>query len=557
VCLLNPDGTLSVEQVPITQLIGAPDEPHSIGQRDLLPSAVWFKDARNAFTGQEVKDNGTHLLSYAGSRIVRSVKRRMGDPTWAVNVADTSFNAAQVSALLLRSIYLSIHRAYPGDLIASVAIGIPACFSSMMRRDTLSAATMAGFDPSIVTLVDEPAAAIFAGATNARAPLDAIPAGSTALVFDMGGGTLDVSILKTSVTPGVIEILGTSRYNELAGNDIDLEIAALIIRAAKDAPAYATFLADPLELTADQRATRGVAIMEVAEYAKRQLAEILKSGPRRGELADKIARYRKTGERVRIDFSLDVDANEFRLPEISLSVAEILECLVPFLKLPSEDAPEHRSVFVPIVQALKSAQVTEDEIAPVFVTGGSAYFPPILDRIHSYFQQKPQLLDPFFSVARGAAVWAAMRTTAHWTIKERATEGLFLKRKGHPFLDIFQPDHIPSEIQRVDIDEDECPIIDNPGESLRLHFYQGESPSDHLMRLAHTETLRFGRAMAPGARLTETETRLDENKIFHVRLQFEDHIGELCAEVDFLGTQDIPASSWHSIAGVTLNGEQA
>lgn len=459
--------------------------------------------------------------------------------------------------MLLRSIFLSIQRAYPASSLASIAIGIPACFSSMMRRDTMSAAAMAGFDPAVVTLVDEPVAAIFAQATHTAEPLDAIPAGSNLLVFDMGGGTLDVTILRTLENPGEIEILGTSRYNELAGNDVDLEIAALIVQTVIDNPAYATFLADPSELTGDQRAARGVAIMEAAERAKRDLAETLKTDRRRGDIDDKIARYRRTGERITIDLSLDVDQNEFHLPEISLSVADMLECLLPFFKSPTEGNTEHRSILIPIVQALQSANLTEDDIASVFVTGGSACFPPILDRLHSYFQQRPQRLDPLFSVARGAAAWTAMRTTANWNIKERATEGLFLKRKGHPFLQIFQPDCIPSGIQKIDIDEDDCPIVDNPGESLRLHFYQGESPNDHLMRLAHTETLRFDRALTQGARLTETETRLDANKIFHVQLKLEDRIGTLLAEVDFAGPQNLPADGKLSIARVVLNGERA
>jgi hypothetical protein len=146
---------------------------------------------------------------------------------------------------------------------------------------------------------------------------------------------------------------------------------------------------------------------------------------------------------------------------------------------------------------------------------------------------QPKRLDPFFSVARGAAAWAYLSEAGFWNIRERIPDSLFLKRRGHPFLEIFPAVNVPSETSTRLIDSDDCPYVGGPGNVVRLEFYQGTAVEDPLMSLAHVEHVRFPRDLDEETRLVEVSGRINKNKVYEFTLVFEGKDGRIPASVSF------------------------
>ena len=184
---------------------------------DHIKSAVYFESAKSAVVG-----------AFAAQRLdaFRSIKSRMGT-RWRMNHPfsdDIVLTPAYISAHVLKAAFDGLVNAYP-EWDRSALITVPASFNTDQRRDTLAAARMAGLDS--VRLLDEPTAAFYYFFDQNRHSFSQ-HAGRHVLVFDFGGGTLDVSIIRVELGPDAIKLdaIGRSRYNNLGGDDIDLDLAA-------------------------------------------------------------------------------------------------------------------------------------------------------------------------------------------------------------------------------------------------------------------------------------------------------------------------------------------
>jgi len=196
------------------------DERNVHVPRDHIKSAVYFDSSETAVVG-----------AFAAGRLeaFRSIKSRMGlrcrfkHPTRE----RTSITPPWISAHILRLAYQQVRVDFP-DWDGKAIVTVPASFNTDQRNDTLRAASLAGFQE--VHLLDEPTAAFYYFFDQNRQEF-AEKDKQTILVFDFGGGTLDVSIIRviTSGSELCIDPIGRSRYNNLGGDDIDVELASFFL----------------------------------------------------------------------------------------------------------------------------------------------------------------------------------------------------------------------------------------------------------------------------------------------------------------------------------------
>jgi molecular chaperone DnaK len=478
-----------VECLPIRQLTNFPNQADAFSSSKMLPSVVCLTDDGHAYVGEFCKFLGTELPNAV---IVRSVKLQMGNPAWSVQAGGRNYHPRDVAALILRTVRKSLEKRYPDADVAQVTITIPASFSSQMRQETLRAAKLAGFAPRRLQLIDEPVAALFSQWDSEKDAFPGVPKRANVLVFDMGGGTLDVSIL--NVNEREVNVVATSRYNEVAGNDFDLEIAALILKTVRDHSSYSGYLefdpSDPAQY--NRRQGICLSLLELAEQAKFSLKDLLEKDL--GTLDYYFERFGDKPETISVDLRAEFGADV--VPRsVSLSVFDMVECLEPFLRRPKGKKTDElpvQNIFVPVNQALERAQVRRQDIRTVYLTGGSSFFPLVRSALRGDFGSDPSLIDPFFAVSTGAVIWGFLRTRDQWKIAETIHDGLFLKRKGRSFLPLMSPPiAVPSAVQKRKLDEDQSPYLGGGGRMVRLEFFQGLGPDDPFMTVAHVEHLHL------------------------------------------------------------------
>lgn len=317
--------------------------PNADGER-LTPSVVYF-DAHEDITlvGSAARDGGDP------ARTVYQIKRHMDDPAYCVEIDDRRWTPAEISALILSKLKRECSRLI-GDFESAV-ITVPANFNELARKSTIAAAEMAGIKVS--RLVNEPtAAAVYYAHTQ--------QVSGRILVFDLGGGTLDVTILEA--TGNDIQILTSEGARHLGGGNIDetlLELYADQYRGQINA-----------ELFRDERQRRRV--LHAAEEAKKRLSKLQRVSDTIGNDRDGIARI----ELTRASFEK--------------AVSKLLT----------------RSIML-VEQALDGVCLTPEQIDHVVLVGGSTRIPKVKSALERFFGQPPKSCSNVDeAVALGAAVFA-------------------------------------------------------------------------------------------------------------------------------------------------------
>src|ERR1700760_3113955 len=170
------------------------------------PSVVAFAKNGEVLVGEVAKRQAVTNVD----RTIRSVKRHMGDGSWTVKIDGKDYTPQEISARVLGKLKRDAE-AYLGEDITDAVITVPAYFNDAQRQATKEAGTIAGLN--VLRIVNEPTAAALAYG------LDKGETEQTILVFDLGGGTFDVSLLE--IGDGVIEVKATSGDNHLGGDDWD------------------------------------------------------------------------------------------------------------------------------------------------------------------------------------------------------------------------------------------------------------------------------------------------------------------------------------------------
>ena len=323
---------------------------------DLLPSVVGVDDQGATLVGHPARNQWI----VAPERTVRSVKRKMGS-TDTVSMAGQSFTPQEISAFILRKIADGARVAL-GTPVTRAVITVPAYFNEVQRQATMEAGRIAGL--TVERIINEPTAAALAygygvGITDEHRRM---------LVFDLGGGTFDVSIIELNY--GVVDVLATGGDNLLGGDDFDEALAAMLADA---------FEADHgINLRNDHRAW--ARLLRAAEDAKIALST--------AGVTD-----------VNLEFIATDRADRALHLTQEVARAEFEELLEPFLGRMAGC----------IDQTLTDAGLTAQEIDRVLLVGGSTRIPAVIELVTTRLAQDPHMeLDPDAAVAMGAAVQAGI-----------------------------------------------------------------------------------------------------------------------------------------------------
>ena len=288
------------------------------------PSVVAFAKNGEVLVGEVAKRQAVTNVD----RTIRSVKRQMGTD-WSVTIDGKKFSAQQISAFVLQKLKRDAE-AYLGETITDAVITVPAYFSDAQRQATKEAGQIAGLN--VLRIINEPTSAALAYHLDKDTE-------ATILVFDLGGGTFDVSLLE--VGEGVVEVKATSGDNHLGGDDWDQRIVDWLVQDFKNN--YG------IDLSKDKMALQR--LRETAEKAKIELSS-------------------STESQINLPYITHSDQGPLHL-DTKLSRAE-------FQKMTADLLDRCKA---PFQQVIKDASVKLDEIHHVVLVGGSTRMPAVVDLV--------------------------------------------------------------------------------------------------------------------------------------------------------------------------------
>jgi len=317
------------------------------------PSVVAFSKDGEVLVGEVAKRQAITNPD----RTIRSVKRHMGT-NWKKEIDDKSYTAQEISARTLQKLKRDAE-AYLGTPVTEAVITVPAYFDDAQRTATKEAGQVAGLE--VLRIINEPTAAALAYG------LDKDGSDQTILVFDLGGGTFDVSILE--IGDGVFEVKSTHGDTNLGGDDWDEAIIEWLVTSFKNDHG--------VDLASDPMATQR--LKEAAEKAKIELSQVQQT-------------------QINLPFITATDGGPLHL-DYSLTRAKFHELTAELLK----------KCRGPFEQAIKDADVGKGEIDHVVLVGGSTRMPAVVDLVKEISGSEPSKnVNPDEVVAVGAAVQAGV-----------------------------------------------------------------------------------------------------------------------------------------------------
>ncbi len=321
------------------------------GQK-LLPSVVGMDEQGQLLIGEPAKNQS---LLYP-ERTIKSIKRQMGRDV-TVRLVQQDFTPQEISAFILKRLKRRAEQ-HLGQKIEQAVITVPAHFSDAARRATMEAGRIAGLD--VVRMINEPTAAALAYGLDRQES-------SCVLVYDLGGGTFDVSVVR--IEQGVTEILASDGDSHLGGDDFDEKIVRFLLDHLKQQFG--------VEAVNDRQAM--ARLYRAAERAKCQLS----------------------------DQPFVLIEEEYLLQQDGLPVHLSVE--LSRMQFESMISAMIQASITRLQHCLRQARTKPDEIDEIILVGGSTRIPMIRRQLFDLFGQEPRGdIDPELCVARGAAVQAAI-----------------------------------------------------------------------------------------------------------------------------------------------------
>ena len=327
--------------------------PNAEGNRT-TPSVVAFSKSGERMVGQTAKRQAITNPD----RTIASIKREMGSDH-RVNIDGKSYTPQEISAMILQKLK-SDAEAYLGQPVTEAVITVPAYFTDAQRQATKDAGRIAGLD--VKRIINEPTAAALAyGVDKENA--------QKVMVYDLGGGTFDVSIL--DIDDGVIEVLATAGNNRLGGDDFDQCIMKYLVSEFKRT--------DGIDLSGDKVAMQR--LKEAAEKAKIELSGV-------------------TSSNINLPY-ITADATGPKHLDVTLTRAKFNELTGHLVD----------ATMGPVRQAMSDAGLKASDLSKVLMVGGSSRIPAVVEAVKKFTGSEPfKGINPDECVAMGAALQAGVLT---------------------------------------------------------------------------------------------------------------------------------------------------
>ena len=432
--------------------------------RVILPSVVGLSESGELLVGEEARNQ---FLLYP-ERTVRSIKRRMGGDA-RVRLGEREYSAQEISAIILSRLK-EIAQQRLGRPIRKAVITVPAYFSDTQRQATREAGEIAGLE--VARIINEPTAAalVYEAAQHQ---------GKRILVYDLGGGTFDVSVVR--IEGGVVEVISTHGNNHLGGDDFDQMIVDHVLEHLR--VRHGVDVSDRPQAMA--RILRG------AEAAKKHLSD-------------------HPFARIEEEYLAEHDGKPVNL-DLELSRLEYEDMITPFIE----------ETLGAIHIALESASLASSQVDEILLVGGVTRTPLIRRRLVEVFGGEPRgEVDPDLCVAMGAAIQgAAMAGTEVSAVLVDVTPYTFgtsalgeLNDELYPYKYVpIIPRNTPIPVRRSEL----FYTVTDAQTAVDVRIYQGES-SDALENIKIGEFRVDGLSKAPAGNPVILDLALDRDGILQV-----------------------------------------
>ena len=315
----------------------------------ITPSVVGFTKTGERLVGQLAKRQAVSNPD----RTISSIKRHMGEKNYTVTVDGKSYTPPEISAMILQKLKADAE-AYLGEKVDKAVITVPAYFNDSQRQATKDAGQIAGLD--VLRIINEPTAAALAYGIDKDET-------QTVLVFDLGGGTFDVSIM--DIEDGVFEVRATNGDTHLGGDDFDQAVMNWIVEEFKKD--------NGIDLSADKMSAQRV--IEAAEKAKIELSNMVSTN-------------------INLPF-ITADASGPKHLDLTLTRAKFDELTADLVE----------RTMVPTRKAMEDAGISSSDITKVLMVGGSSRIPAVQEAVRKYLGKEPHRgINPDECVSVGAAI---------------------------------------------------------------------------------------------------------------------------------------------------------
>ena len=315
----------------------------------ITPSVVGFTKTGERLVGQLAKRQAVSNPD----RTIASIKRHMGEKSYTVSIDGKSYTPPEISAMILQKLKADAE-AYLGEKVDKAVITVPAYFNDSQRQATKDAGQIAGLE--VLRIINEPTAAALAYGIDKDET-------QTVLVFDLGGGTFDVSIM--DIEDGVFEVRATNGDTHLGGDDFDHAVMQWIVDEFKKE--------NGIDLSADKMSAQRV--IEAAEKAKIELSNMVSTN-------------------INLPF-ITADASGPKHLDLTLTRAKFDELTADLVE----------RTMIPTRKAMQDAGVSGSDITKVLMVGGSSRIPAVQEAVRKYLGKEPHRgINPDECVSVGAAI---------------------------------------------------------------------------------------------------------------------------------------------------------